>query len=331
MATELPSRSAVGRAGDALIEAYNRGLDLPADACDIVSRWRERHADPLTWLTTSLRGRIEMPASYRLKRLPQIVAKLARARNMNLARMQDVGGCRIVVNTHAEVDAAISAIQKRSTPWYEVIRTTDYRRDGRQTTGYRAVHVIVRRDECLLEIQIRTRRQHGWAEAVERAADRTGFRLKDGDGPSQLVEHFRFASDLLAELDDDRALSMESRTRFEAGEKAIATFLPDVPHDVASGFRVTSKSLSTRQNNWLLVYSKEEGRPIHWMDCGTDPVSAAQRYSEWEREYPWRNGYEVVLIGSDSRDTIEWTHAHYFGRSLDDIDPHGVLLELRAA
>ena len=41
-----------------------------------------------------------------------------------------------------------------------------------------------------------------------------------------------------------------------------------------------------------------------------------------------KSHYEVVLIGSDSEETIQWTHAHYFGRSADDLDPHGVIAEL---
>lgn len=67
------------------------------------------------------------------------------------------------------------------------------------------------------------------------------------------------------------------------------------------------------------------------MDCGTDCVDAARKYSEIERRYPWRDGYEVVLFGSDSTNTIEWTHAHYFGRSADDLDPHNIFVELLAA
>lgn len=313
-----------------MIAAHTAGDDYPVESCEIVVQWREVHAEPVAWLTMSLRGRVDMPASYRLKRLPQIVAKLARAGNMSLARMQDIGGCRLVVDSQADVDSAAESIQKRSTPGYEVVRVTDYRREGRQTTGYRALHIIVRRDECLLEIQVRTRRQHAWAEAVERAANRTGYPLKDGVGPQALVEYFRHASECLAELDDERRLDPASVSRFHSNEAAIAEYLPAVPEG-STGFQVKKKSLTTRENNWLLVYSWKDGKPVHWMDCGTDCLAAAKTYSEWEHRYPWAEGFEVVLIGSDSLETIEWTHAHYFGQSPDDIDPHGVLYELRAA
>lgn len=48
-----------------------------------------------------------------------------------------------------------------------------------------------------MEVQLRTNRQHDWAEAVERTASRTGHDLKDGQGPPELIEYFRVASDLI--------------------------------------------------------------------------------------------------------------------------------------
>lgn len=88
------TKSSVNRAGEALAAAFTKGVELPLDACESVAKWRELHAEPLVWLTMSVRGRVGSGVSYRLKRLPQIAAKLARAGNMALARMQDVGGCR---------------------------------------------------------------------------------------------------------------------------------------------------------------------------------------------------------------------------------------------
>jgi hypothetical protein len=60
----------------------------------------------------------------------------------------------------------------------------------------------------------------------------------------------------------------------------------------------------------------------------TDAEVAASQYGDWERKYPFEDGYEVVIIGADSAETIRHTHAHYFGRSPNDIDPHGHFQEL---
>lgn len=332
----VASKSAVNRAGERLVAAHRASQELPIQSCETVTGWRERHCEPLVWLTTSIRGRVGIPVSYRLKRLPQIVAKLSRAGNMALARMQDIGGCRLIVSTREDADRALDGIVKRSSPWYEVVRVTDYRRDGRQQTGYRALHVIVNRSDVLLEVQIRTRRQHAWAEAVERAANRTGFGLKDGEGPEELVSYFRAASDCLAALDDHRRIDRRTLSNFLQGDRRLPMFFRALPSESsalsAPSFAMRPKvSASQRENNWLLVYNWAGGEPVRWMDCGYNCLEAARLYSKWEKDFPWRDGYEVVLIGSDSRDTIEWTHAHYFGRTADDLDPHGVFQELRAA
>ena len=81
----------MNRAGEKLALASADDADLPIEACEVAATWRELHAEPLVWLTMSIRGRVETPVSYRLKRLPQIATKLARSGNMALR------GCRTSV------------------------------------------------------------------------------------------------------------------------------------------------------------------------------------------------------------------------------------------
>ena len=53
--------------------------------------------------------------------------------------------------------------------------------------GYRAVHVIVYVDGAPIEIQVRTKLQHEWANLFEKLADRVGRGIRYGEPP----EHFR--------------------------------------------------------------------------------------------------------------------------------------------
>lgn len=311
--------------------SHRASSPLPEEECAIVGRWRQMHAPPLVWISAALRRRLDQSIAYRLKRMPQIVEKLARAGAMDLARMQDVGGCRVVLDTRDDVTAAEIAITARAAPHYEVVRTSDYRNEGRPDTGYRALHVIVRREGMQLEVQLRTMRQHAWAEAVERAANRTGYRLKDGDGPPEIVEYFRVASEGFALLDRGESMPTALRKRLAELHDALNSHLRDRPFEPGDLRRVAEKKLATPTNNWILIYNWRAGQLERWIDMGTDEELAAERYSAYEHEFSWRDGYEVVLIGSDSRETIEWTHAHYFGRSKDDLDPHGMFHELYAA
>jgi ppGpp synthetase/RelA/SpoT-type nucleotidyltranferase len=52
--------------------------------------------------------------------------------------------------------------------------------------GYRAVHVIVFPDGAPIEIQVRTARQHEWAELFEKLADRAGRGIRYGQAPARL-------------------------------------------------------------------------------------------------------------------------------------------------
>lgn len=72
--------------------------------------------------------------------------------------------------------------------------------------------------------------------------------------------------------------------------------------------------------NFLIVYNWRESKLDHWRDIDLDlkmrkltPEQARNLYGEYERRFKQSDGYEVVLIGADSIDTIRKTHAHYFG------------------
>ncbi len=322
---EAPSKNRVRRAGERIIAAHQNGDEWPADDVDVVVAWRSAHAEPVEWLAESARRRTDQPVSYRLKRLPQIVAKLVRQRNMGLDRMQDLAGYRIVVDTNDDVDEVVADVTGRAKPHYEVRDTDDYRATGRAHTGYRAVHLILQREGRLVELQVRSRRQHGWAEAVERAANRTGFPLKDGDGPTEVVGYFRVASDVLAALDAGNEPTPDQVRELRALEPSLHEYLrPPTPGE--EHFRLSAPKTAS-QAAWILVYDWKTGKRLHWRRAGPSPVAAARQFADWERQY---SDHEVVLIGSDSEKTVAWTHAHYFGRNADDLDPHGVLAELAA-
>lgn len=63
--------------------------------------------------------------------------------------------------------------------------------------------------------------------------------------------------------------------------------------------------------HFLLIYDIG-ARVLEVRDLGEDAEAAAARYSEVEEEFRQREGFEVVLIGADSIETIQETHAHYF-------------------
>jgi hypothetical protein len=70
--------------------------------------------------------------------------------------------------------------------------------------------------------------------------------------------------------------------------------------------------------HFLLVYSFSEGKLVH-TDQFIDAKEATDAYNECERRYSSSNDYEIVLVGSDSLETIMKTHGHYFRDRVDSL------------
>lgn len=108
------------------------------------------------------------------KTTQSIVAKLQRQR-VRLSQMQDIAGCRVVVDHVSDQDEALGRLLGR---FPEAI--VDDRR-GHPSFGYRAVHLIVPIAGRVVEIQLRTRLQHLWAEMSEAIASALWPNFKYGD------------------------------------------------------------------------------------------------------------------------------------------------------
>ncbi len=67
--------------------------------------------------------------------------------------------------------------------------------------------------------------------------------------------------------------------------------------------------------HFLLVFDHDAGCLIETITFGRDGERAVAAYAEMEREYEGRKRIEIVLIGSDSLETVKLTHANYFDGS----------------
>ncbi len=73
--------------------------------------------------------------------------------------------------------------------------------------------------------------------------------------------------------------------------------------------------------HFLLIYDLDAAELVVERDLGEDADAAAAEYSRVEAEYRNRQGFEIVLVGADSIETIHQTHAHYFnGASAEAFD-----------
>ena len=74
--------------------------------------------------------------------------------------------------------------------------------------------------------------------------------------------------------------------------------------------------MSQKIEHFLLVFDHDAGRLIDLDEFGTDGEAAVRAYAEKEREYRRQKMVEIVLIGSDSLETVKLTHANYFDGSV---------------
>jgi len=197
----------VNRAGDYLSDNTRGNLDLDTyiESIKVLNAFRAEHQSPLTRVTAGLRSMVRtaagppVVAAQRLKREPQMVAKLRRFPGMKLARMEDIGGCRTVLLNEEDLRAVLERIRRT----WELKRFRDYIVDPKPE-GYRGVHLIVERHKRRIEVQLRTTGQQQWADAIENFAGRWNLPLKDGVGPDEVLNYFLAAAEGVAR--DERAL-----------------------------------------------------------------------------------------------------------------------------
>ena len=198
----------VSRAGACLVDLDLRQNNPVAfdDAMDCLSYWRGQHAYPLekAYLEVAkLTGVVEKHPTFskRLKRADSIRSKLRIHQGMNLKRMQDIGGCRVVVSNNKKV----KKLSKLLSSLDHIKLRNDYVK-APKNDGYRSVHLVGNykgEDGRIfpIEIQVRSMLQHVWATGVEMIDICTEQSLKSGLGVGNWGDFFKKLSELFLELE----------------------------------------------------------------------------------------------------------------------------------
>lgn len=230
--TVQPSKSQVNKAGKILRRLMQDQLASVEDvrrSLDVLIRFRAAHQYPLTKATMGLRSMVKtegcrINVSQRLKRLPTILDKLTREPTLQLGNMQDIGGCRAVLDTVDDV----RRVQRRMHRNGRVERLADYIKAPRES-GYRGVHVITRYDGRAIEVQLRTLAQHEWAIAVENLGGRIEHDLKSGNGPPAVIDLLRVVSEAMAMEEAGRTVDDDLHSEIKRLRRAAAPWLRGSP------------------------------------------------------------------------------------------------------
>jgi len=138
------SKKSVRRSGDYLISG-NNDTAKSLEYYGVLENWRSSHAYPIQSMLGYFRKKAfevepKSIVARRLKRTPSILSKLKRENGMKLDRMEDIGGCRIVVLNRKQVYQVRDAIVGGSTR-NTLRRERDYIKQPKDS-GYRSIHLV---------------------------------------------------------------------------------------------------------------------------------------------------------------------------------------------
>lgn len=290
----LNSNRSIAAAG----ERFREYKEVPGDR-DLLLAYRLFLAGDVAAVFGELRDRMAgIPglSSCRVKRLDSIVRKLRRQHAMDLVRMDDIIGFRMIVPSLSLQDELLARFVDGGTP----PRVKDSRDEPR--LGYRAIHLIFRRELQLpgakatsmypYEVQLRTYYQHLWSSTSESF----GELVKEGGG----------GTDIRSYLDD---LSGEL--------KAAET------HEAS-----TLQMEEIHQPPGLAFYSLQfdhRSRDLRNSQSFGDDVGRAMAYFGYlENQARDDLSNETVLLGCSSGiDELKVTHLRYFvPRGIPDLPDH---------
>ncbi|MDU7427969.1 MAG: RelA/SpoT domain-containing protein [Actinomyces urogenitalis] len=240
---DLPSPSRVNKAGTRLrhwLEGQEQDPSTLQADIDVIDAFRASHQRPMNAASMGLRSIVRTvgcrspEVSQRLKRWESLTSKLLTQRTLALSRMQDLAGCRAVLDDMDE----IYRVWKRLETNRPVLYVSDYIARPKPS-GYRGVHVVVEYGSPdgnypprPVEIQLRTRVMHQWAISIEDMNARLSeqfrtheFDLKRGIGPAEVLDVFSVTSEVMAAAESHQAPSADMIGRLKAAQKAFTEYL----------------------------------------------------------------------------------------------------------
>lgn len=339
------SRTAVDSAGRTLLRetASTEAVEV---AWEALANWRSVHAFPLNTVTMDLRQKIRRVAPgalvvQRLKRARSILSKLTKESSMRLTQMQDIGGCRAVVETIEEVYALRDQYLK-SRSLHELVTEDDYIANPKQS-GYRSLHLIYRfkskghpqYNNLMIEVQLRTVTQHAWATAVETVGAVIGQALKASEGEKKWLTYFQNAA-IALEYTEGRSFTRPLAQQHQITRGTLARTLQDLGkqldiHKKLSAYRAALKATESKETKsaayFLLVLLPDRHELQIKSFSRRQAEEAYKEYERYERLLPLHppgkqlslfpelsdySGAQAVLVGADSLRSIRESYPNYY-------------------
>ena len=246
---------------------------------------------------------------------------------MQLARMHDIAGCRLIFRTEEDMSAYIDRLHR--TAGFKHIRKEEQYKDYIQNpkeSGYRGIHDVYaykskkgldrsnKWDGLLVEIQYRTIYQHAWATAVEIADYLTKSRTKFSEGKESQKEFFRYASEIISRVYEGKKSCKSSLTNLELVLGFMKLEKETHLLQRLKQLKALSRIPNIFRQNLILHFRIENDKPQCRVTGFNSLSKANARYFEMERQYPQD---DIVLVKSKDKKSILEAYRNYFADATD--------------
>ncbi len=320
------TRGQVDAAG-AILASDIKDVAKIEEALQVLNNWRASHSFPLNTFQVGLRDRAREVyphalVAQRLKRVPSMLQKLERFGGMRLSQMQDIGGCRAVVETIGQVHRLTRAYLVSGLK-HKLVNQKDYI-EKPKASGYRSVHLVYRYasdkkatyNGLQIEIQIRSRLQHAWATAVETVGTFLEQALKSSEGSKEWLRFFAVTSSAFALIEKMPTVPDTSSDRAELREMvtAMATALQVDTTLSAYGeaLKIAEDEASAGSDYFLLSLDPGAGTLAVVSYRQKELERATADYLAKEKELAQRPGAQVVLVAADSMEALRRAYPNYY-------------------
>lgn len=316
------SKSKVNKAG----ERVRNGIAAQEDL-NIIEQWRSAHRAVLNTFQAILRNRTKgtgITVAQRHKRRSTIFDKLNRFPSMQLARMDDVAGCRLIFE---DIDSLNQFRAKfLESRFHHKIKNDidkyDYIKHPKKT-GYRGIHDVYSYDVnsvsgrhlkgLLIEIQYRTAIQHAWATAVEVIGFITSSQPKFQKGDTRYEKAMALASEIIARKHEQQNGPFPLFENKELVKKFIGLEKELNLLNTLRGLNEIDTEISERKNVILIFtpYGELETKTYR---------SAPEALRDLFKLESERQDCDIVLVKADTSEEIRFAFKNYFSDTRDFVD-----------